>query len=47
LFAEGQETLGRFKVSRILEWQDIVDDYGKVMVVSWPAEADRFETRWI
>ena len=37
----------RFVVEKILEWKDIVDAQGRVMVTSWPAGADHFEESWI
>lgn len=46
VLVEGTESLGRFVVSRILEWQDIVDAGGRVMVSSWPAGADKPEIVW-
>lgn len=44
--AAGNNSIGRFVVSRILSWQDIVEN-GKVLVVSWPAGADHFIESWI
>jgi DnaJ-domain-containing protein 1 len=46
VLCEGQETLGRFVVSRILQFEDIVNGQGKVMVVSWPRGADTFAVSW-
>lgn len=43
----GAESLGRFVVSDIKAWQDIVDEQGRVMVSSWPMGADKFVARWI
>lgn len=43
----GQEQLGRFIVAEIRQWEDIVDDQGRVMVSSWPPGAERFVVNWI
>ena len=47
VLAEGTERLGRFVVSRVLQWSDIVDAAGRTLVVSWPPGADAFERRWV
>lgn len=47
LLAQGYERLGRFVITDILSWQDITDAQGRTMVVSWPADADRFDVDWI
>lgn len=47
VMAEGQDRLGRFIVSRILEWQDITNDQGAILVTSWPEGADHFQERWV
>lgn len=39
IMAEGIEVVGRFKVSKILVWQDIFNAYGQVLVSSWPMGA--------
>lgn len=46
IMAEGCETLGRFVVEKILAWQDIVDDMGRVLVTSWPAGGDAPVESW-
>jgi len=43
----GTESLGRFIVSEIKQWEDIVNDQGQVMVVSWPLGADKFIVNWV
>lgn len=43
----GVESLGRFVVSEIKGWEDIVDAHGRVMVSSWPKGADHFVVSWI
>lgn len=35
VLAEGQEILGRFSVSKILGWEDIVNQHGQTLVSSW------------
>lgn len=46
VLAEGVETLGRFVVSKILEWQDVVNAQEQVMVTSWPMGADKPAVVW-
>lgn len=46
LLVEGISQVGRFAVSRITQWHDIVED-GRTLTVSWPRGADMFQTRWI
>jgi len=45
LLAEGKETLGRFVVEKLLEWQDIVED-GRTMISSWVMGQDKPEIVW-
>lgn len=47
VMVEGQDRLGRFVVSKILEWQDITNDRGEILVTSWPEGADMFQERWV
>lgn len=47
ILAEGQQRLGRFIVSRILQWEDVVNAAGETLVTTWPVGADHFEERWI
>jgi hypothetical protein len=47
ILAEGIETIGRFRVSKILEWADITNQFGQTLVVSWPAGSDRFVEQWV
>jgi len=44
---KGVQVLGRFEVQEILDWQDIVNDQGKVLVASWPAGANQHVEVWI
>lgn len=46
VLAEGAPKLGRFVVSKILDWQDIVKN-GKTMVSSWDTENDRMQIDWV
>lgn len=34
-------------VRQILQWEDIQDSYGRVMVPSWPRGADHFVESWV
>lgn len=47
LLVEGQERLGRLIASKILQWQDITDTAGRVLVTSWPMGADTFSESWV
>lgn len=47
LLAEGREVLGRFVVEKIVAWEDIVNEAGKVLVASWPAGSESPEERWV
>lgn len=46
IMCTGIETLGRFVVSEIHGWEDIVDRAGRVLVTSWPKGATIFEEQW-
>src|SRR5450756_1310066 len=46
VLAEGTQSLGRFVVSKILQWEDVIDDCGRVMVSSWPRGGDTFQVVW-
>lgn len=47
LLVEGILSLGRFNVSKILKWDDIVDARGRVMVTYWPYGNNTFEVRYV
>jgi len=47
ILVEGQETLGRFVVSKILQWEDIVNSAGQTLVTSWRYGDDTFQERWV
>lgn len=46
VLCEGSISVGRFVVSRIVAWHDVIDAQGRVMVTSWPRGADMFVTTW-
>lgn len=46
IMCEGIESLGVFAVSKIFAWEDIRDNNGRVLVVSWPKDAKMFEEVW-
>lgn len=47
LLAEGAPSLGRFVVQTILAWEDITNERGQVLSVSWPLGAERFVEVWL
>ena len=47
ILAEGIYQLGRFDVSKILQWEDITNSRGQTLVVSWQAGADMFSEAWV
>lgn len=47
LAVEGQESLGRSNVTKILQWEDIEDDQGRVAVASWPRDAQTYVVDWV
>ena len=46
IMVQGTESMGLLTVSKIFAWQDITDQYGRVLVVSWPRGADHFQEVW-
>jgi hypothetical protein len=46
VLAEGHERLGRFYVTKILEWRDIETEHG-TLTASWPAGADKPVWNWV
>ena len=46
IMVEGIESMGLFQVSKIFAWEDVKDSHGRVLVVSWPKGADKFEEVW-
>jgi len=46
IMAEGAQVLGRFVVFRVLAWEDIVNQSGQTLVVSWPLGADEPQKVW-
>lgn len=46
VMVEAVMELGRYKVKKILSWQDI-ERRGKTMVSWWPKDADQFASKWV
>lgn len=46
VLADGRETLGRFVVERILQWEDLTNERGQIGISSWPVNAKTFELIW-
>lgn len=46
VLCEGQAKIGRFVVSKIIDWQDIVRS-GKTMVSSWDTDAECVKVEWV
>jgi len=46
IMCEGIESLGIFNISKIFAWEDIRDNSGRVLVVSWPKGAKEFLEVW-
>jgi len=47
ILAEGRWALGRFIVNKILGWQDITREDGKVLSTSWPLGAEAPVEAWL
>lgn len=47
VLCEGQPKIGRFVVSKIIDWQDIVDSRGRTLVSSWDSDNDRVRVEWV
>lgn len=47
LRVEAVEKLGRWAVSKILNWDDITRADGRTLVVSWPKGAEAFTEAWL
>jgi hypothetical protein len=45
--AEALPRLGRWELTNIIGWQDIVDLSGRVMVASWDVDAERIRVEWV
>jgi hypothetical protein len=46
VLVEGHQMVGRFVVSRILQWEDIKDKWGRVLVTNWPPGGNHFKKIW-
>lgn len=44
---KGQESVGRFIVEAILDWQEIKNQTGQTMVSFWPTGSENFISEWI
>ncbi len=47
LLVTGTEQLGRIVVSRIIEWRDVTNEFGQVLVTSWPMGATQPTRRYV
>lgn len=47
LLVEATVQLGRLAVTRILQWNDIMNTQGQILVTSWPFGATTYEVRWV
>lgn len=47
LVAEALPRLGRWELTKILQWDDITDGAGRVMVTSWDKHAERIRVDWV
>lgn len=45
--AEAMPRLGRWELTKILQWIDITDGAGRVMVTSWDTEQERISVKWV
>lgn len=46
IMCEGVESMGLFTVSKIFAWEDVRDNFGRVLVVSWKQGDDKFSEVW-
>lgn len=47
ILAECNRTGGKYTVTKIIQWNDIVDSNGKTLVTSWPRGAENFTEDWV
>lgn len=47
LVAEVLPKLGRYEVTKIFQWNEIIDGAGRVMVSSWSVERERIVVSWV
>lgn len=47
VLVEGKEQVGRLVVSRILQWEDVTDKQGRIMVSYWPPGGEKFRSKWV
>lgn len=46
IMCDGIEVLGKFKISKIILWQDVFNKFGQVLVSSWPMGAKEAVRVW-
>lgn len=46
IMATGIESMGLFNVTKIHAWEDVRDNHGRVLVVSWGKGDDKFTEVW-
>ena len=47
LLVEGKQQVGRLVVERILQWEDVTNGQGKIMVSYWPPGGEKFRSKWV
>lgn len=47
VFCSGRSKLGVFHVEQIIQWEDVTDAQGRVMVSSWPKGGQQFVVNWV
>lgn len=47
ILGEGIHKSGKFVISKVMQWTDILDARGRTLVVSWPMGADKFTEEWL
>ena len=47
LLVEGRDVVGRFNVSRILQWRDITDNAGRTLATYWKFGDEQPTERWV
>lgn len=47
MLCTGVQQFGRFTVSKILRWDDIVNQHGQILVSSWPQGGDAWVEQWV
>jgi len=47
ILVQGVNSLGRFQVEKILQWEDIVNARGQILVSTWGMGEDSFREEWV